>query len=319
MVEISLNLSKIIYQPIFFILPTFASGIKKQRSGFKVLRSNANLAQSKGYYIKILRIMTQINNKETMVKVTRVNGVSQTMDETDYSLVEQYMLDQIEEDQMLEAEATEAGEESNKSIDEQPTEKIEEPTEFPVEPTMVEPQESLIIEEPTEEVVTEQPTTSEVTPPFQADVSLDVAEEIFSALKKRPTSAVVKVKILDGYLVIKVIITFNYKITREYETFADQLLLSLIMRGMRGISVSMDNYGRNPHILEYTVADPRNELLRLFLESPLKCRISPEYVSRDGSGTICLCAEFTIADRMKFQFCLEKTDAVNEIINNAIA
>lgn len=263
--------------------------------------------------------MTQINNKETMVKVTRVNGFSQTMDETDYSLVEQYMLDQIEEDQMLEAEATEAGEESNKSIDEQPTEKIEEPTEFPVEPTMVEPQESLIIEEPTEEVVTEQPTTSEVTPPFQADVSLDVAEEIFSALKKRPTSAVVKVKILDGYLVIKVIITFNYKITREYETFADQLLLSLIMRGMRGISVSMDDYGRNPHILEYTVADPRNELLRLFLESPLKCRISPEYVSRDGSGTICLCAEFTIADRMKFQFCLEKTDAVNEIINNAIA
>ena len=256
--------------------------------------------------------MTQINNKETMVKVTRVNGFSQTMDETDYSLVEQYMLDQIEEDQMLEAEATEAGEESNKSIDEQPTETIE-------EPIVVEEQESPATEEPANDVSTEQPTKSVVTPPFQADVSLDVAEEIFSALKKRPSSAVVKVRILDGYLVIKVIITFNYKITREYETFADQQLLSLIMRGMRGINVCMDDYGRNPHILEYTVADPRNELLRLFLESPLKCRISPEYVSRDGSGTICLCAEFTIADRMKFQFCLEKTDAVNEIINNAIA
>lgn len=256
--------------------------------------------------------MTKINNKETMVKVTKVNGFSQTMDETDYSLVEQYMLDQIEEEQMLEAQATEAGEESNKSIDEQPTETIE-------EPIVVEEQESPATEEPANDVSTEQPTKSVVTPPFQADVSLDVAEEIFSALKKRPSSAVVKVRILDGYLVIKVIITFNYKITREYETFADRQLLSLIMRGMRGINVCMDDYGRNPHILEYTVADPRNELLRLFLESPLKCRISPEYVSRDGSGTICLCAEFTIADRMKFQFCLEKTDAVNEIINNAIA
>ena len=233
-------------------------------------------------------------------ETTKVNGFTQSMNDFDYNLVEQFLEEQNAEQQMFD-------------------EKVEEPAEAPVEPTTVEPQESPIVEEPTEEVVTEQATTSEVTPPFQADVSLDVAEEIFSALKKRPTAVVVKVRILDGYLVIKVIITFNYKITREYETFADQQLLSLIMRGMRGINVCMDDYGRNPHILEYTVADPRNELLRLFLESPLKCRISPEYVSRDGSGTICLCAEFTIADRMKFQFCLEKTDAVNEIINNAIA
>ena len=69
-----------------------------------------------------------------------------------------------------------------------------------------------------------------------------------------------KVRILDGYLMIKVIITFKFKITREYETFADTQLLSLIMRAMRGINVSMDDYGRNLHILKYTVEDPRIEI-----------------------------------------------------------
>jgi hypothetical protein len=233
-------------------------------------------------------------------ETTKVNGFTQSMNDFDYNLVEQFLEEQNAEQQMFD-------------------EKIEEPTEVPVEATTVEPQDSPIVEEPTEEVVTEQATTSEVTPPFQADVSLDVAEEIFSALKKRPTAVVVKVRILDGYLVIKVIITFNYKITREYETFADQLLLSLIMRGMRGIKVSMDDYGRDPHILEYTVEDPRVKLFGLFMASTLKCRISPDFISRDGSGKTYFCAEFTIADRMKFQFCLEKTEEVNEIINNAIA
>ena len=38
MVEISLNLSKITYQPISFFLPNFAIGIKKLLQGFKVLR-----------------------------------------------------------------------------------------------------------------------------------------------------------------------------------------------------------------------------------------------------------------------------------------
>jgi hypothetical protein len=47
-VEISLNLYKITYQPISLNLPKFASGIKKLLQGFKVLRSNANLARSEG-------------------------------------------------------------------------------------------------------------------------------------------------------------------------------------------------------------------------------------------------------------------------------
>ena len=112
-------------------------------------------------------------------ETTKVNGFTQSMNDFDYNLVEQFLEEQNAEQQMFD-------------------EKVEEPAEAPVEPTTVEPQESPIVEEPTEEVVTEQATTSEVTPPFQADVSLDVAEEIFSALKKRPTAVVVKVRILDG-------------------------------------------------------------------------------------------------------------------------
>lgn len=52
MVEISLNLSKITYQPISFFLPNFAIGIKKQRASFKVLRLKSHLAQSEGPNIK---------------------------------------------------------------------------------------------------------------------------------------------------------------------------------------------------------------------------------------------------------------------------
>lgn len=228
------------------------------------------------------------------------NAFTQSMNDFDYNLVEQFLEEQIAEQQLFD-------------------DQVEESVEPPIEPTTVQPQESQIIEEPTEEVVTEQPTTSEVTPPFQADVSLDVAEEIFSALKKKPTSAIVKIRILDGYLVIKVIITFKSKITCEYETFADQQLLSLIMRGMRGINVSMDDYGRDPHILDYTEEDPRVKLFGLFMASTLKCRISPDYISRNDPSRRFFCADFTIADRMIFHFCLDRTEEINEIINKAIA
>ena len=51
MVGISLNLYKITYQPIFYIFPTFASGIKKLLQGFKVLRLNARLAFSSWAHI----------------------------------------------------------------------------------------------------------------------------------------------------------------------------------------------------------------------------------------------------------------------------
>ena len=60
--------------------------------------------------------MKKNNEKGTESKIVEVNGFSQTMDEADYSLVEQYMLDQIEEEQMLEAQATEDGEDKSYTI-----------------------------------------------------------------------------------------------------------------------------------------------------------------------------------------------------------
>ena len=238
--------------------------------------------------------------KTEEAEVKKVNGFTQSMNDFDYNFVEQYQEEQIADQQILD-------------------ELVEEPTEISAEPVKVEEPESPIVEEPEEDVAAKQLAASVVNPPFQADVSLDEVEEIFSALKKRPTSVVVKVRILDGYLVIKVIVTFKSKITCEYETFADKQLLSLIMRGMRGIIVSMDDYGRDPHILDYTEADPRIELFRLFLESTLKCRISSDYISRNDPSKKCFCAVFTIAEKMTFQFCLDRTEEINEIINKAIA
>ena len=239
-----------------------------------------------------------INTAETEVK--KVNGFTQTMSSADYNLVEQYREEKIAE--LFKHD-----------------EQVEEPAEVPVEPIKVETPESPAIEEPEEEHAEEELVASVITPPFQADVSLNVVEEIFTALKNKPTSVVVKLRDDEGYLVIKVIITFKSKITREYETYADKMLLSLIMRGMRGIIVSMDDYGRDPHILEYTGTDPRIELFRLFLESTLRCRISPDYISRNDPSRRFFCADFTIADRMIFHFCLDRTEEINEIFNKAIA
>ena len=233
-------------------------------------------------------------------EVKKVNGFTQTMSTADHNLVEQYHDEKIAE--LFKHD-----------------EQVEEPAEVPVEPIKVETPESPAIEEPEEENAVEELVASVINPPFQADVSLNVVEEIFTALKNKPTSVVVKLRDDEGYLVIKVIITFKSKITREYETYADKMLLSLIMRGMRGIIVSMDDYGRDPHILEFTGTDPRIELFRLFLESTLKCRISPDYISRNDPSRRFFCADFTIADRMIFHFCLDRTEEINEIINKAIA
>ncbi len=238
--------------------------------------------------------------KTKTAEVKKVNSFTQSMSDFDYNLVEQYQEDQIAEQQ---------------SLDEQ----VEEPSEVPTEPTIVETTESPIVEGSMENVAAKQLAASVINPPFQADVSLDVVKEIFSALKNRPTSVVVRVRILDGYLVIKVTITFKSKIIREYETFADKLLLSLIMKGMRGYCVNMDDYGNDPHILEYTEADPRIELFRLFMESPLKCRISTDYISRNDPDKKCFCADFTIAERMTVHFYLDHTEEIDNIINKAIA
>lgn len=238
--------------------------------------------------------------KAKEAEVKKVNGFTQSMNDFDYNLVEQYQEELIAEQQVID-------------------EKVEEPAEVPAEPIKVETLESPAIEEPDEENAAEELAASVITPPFQADVSLNVVEEIFTALKNKPTSVVVKLRDDEGYLVIKVIITFKSKITREYETYADKMLLSLIMRGMRGIIVSMDDYGRDPHILEYTGTDPRIELFRLFLESTLRCRISPDYISRNDPSRRFFCADFTIADRMIFHFCLDRTEEINEIFNKAIA
>ena len=244
-------------------------------------------------------MVTTTNIFETS-EVKKVNGFTQTMSSADYNFVEQYREEKIAE--LFKHD-----------------EQVEEPSEVPAEPIKVETPESPAIEEPEEENAVEELVASVINPPFQADVSLNVVEEIFMALINKPTSVVVKLRDDEGYLVIKVIITFKSKITREYETYADKPLLSLIMRGMRGIIISMNDYGRDPHILDFTGTDPRIELFRLFLESNLKCRISPDYISRNDHSRRYFCADFTIADRMTFHFCLDRTEEVNEIFNKAIA
>ena len=236
--------------------------------------------------------------KAKEAEVKKVNGFTQSMNDFDYNFVEQYQEEQIADQQILD-------------------ELVEEPTEISAEPVKVEEPESPIVEEPEEDVAAKQLAASVVNPPFQADVSLDEVEEMFAKLKNKPVSAVAKVSNLDGYLVITLIIISRFNNMSDNKTFADMELVSYITRAMSGDNVSMDDYGHEPHIIEYTEADPQIELLQFFLRSKYKCRISSPFTPRNAPSKLCFCVDVTIADRMTFHFYLEKTEEINKIITNA--
>ena len=242
--------------------------------------------------------MAKRTNKTEETEVKKVNGFTQTMSSADYNLVEQYREEKIAE--LFKHD-----------------EQVEEPAVVPVEPAKVKTPENPIDEEPAEDVAAKQLAASVVNPPFQADVSLDEVEEMFAKLRNKPFSAVAKVSNLDGYLVIKLIIISRFNNTSENITFADMELVSYIMRAMSGENVSMDDYGHEPHIIEYTEADPQIELLQFFLRSQYKCRISSPFTPRNATSKLCFCVDVTIAERMTFHFYLEKTEEINEIITNA--
>lgn len=236
--------------------------------------------------------------KSKELEVKKVNGFTQTMSSADYNLVEQYREEKIAE--LFKHD-----------------EQLEEPVVVPVEPAKVETPENPIIEEPMKDVAAKQLAASVVNPPFQADVSLDEVEEMFAKLRNKPFSAVAKVSNLDGYLVITLIITSRNNNISENKTFADIELVSYIMRAMSGDNVSMDDYGHEPHIIEYTKADPQIELFQFFLRSKYKCRISSPFTPRNAPSKLYFCVDVTIADRMTFHFYLEKTEEINKIITNA--
>ena len=150
-----------------------------------------------------------------------------------------------------------------------------------------------------------------------ATVDQQVVNDLFNAFMAIPQEIVVKFRNEDGFLKMVVKMNHREKFFRTYETFADAKLVEYMLGAMRGtISGALEAYKTEEHPLEASEGDPRLELFRQFINSPLRCRFESDFVTKNGDRY--LCATFNIGYRKMVKFCLKRTEEVEAIINNAI-
>ena len=107
------------------------------------------------------------------------------------------------------------------------------------------------------------------------------------------------------------------KFFRTYETFADAKLVEYMLGAMRGtISGALKAYKAEEHPLEASENDPRVEIFRQFINSPLRCRFDADFIA--GNGDRYMSATFNIAYRKQVKFCLKRTEEVESIIRDAV-
>ena len=86
---------------------------------------------------------------------------------------------------------------------------------------------------------------------------------------------------------------------------------------MRGfISGAFRTYNSEEHPLEASELDPRIELFKQFINSPLRCRFDADFIA--GNGDRYVLATFNISYRKQVKFCLKRTEEVESIINDAL-
>lgn len=150
-----------------------------------------------------------------------------------------------------------------------------------------------------------------------AKVDQQVVNDLFHAFMEIPQEVVVKFRNEDGFLKMVVKMNHREKFFRTYETYADAKLVEYMLGAMRGTMVgALDAYKAEEHPLEAAEVDPRIELFRQFINSPLRCRFEADFVTKNGDRY--LCATFNIGYRKVVKFCLKRTEKVEAIINEAI-
>lgn len=150
-----------------------------------------------------------------------------------------------------------------------------------------------------------------------AKVDQQVVNDLFHAFMEIPQEVVVSFKNEDGFLRMVVKMNHREKFIRKYETCADAKLVEYMLGAMRGTMVgALDAYKAEEHPLEAAEVDPRIELFRQFINSPLRCRFEADFVTKNGDRY--LCATFNIGYRKVVKFCLKRTEKVEAIINEAI-
>ena len=150
-----------------------------------------------------------------------------------------------------------------------------------------------------------------------ATVDQKVVNDLFNAFMEIPQEVVVSFKNEDGFLKIVVKMIHREKFFRRYETCADAKLVEYMIGAMRGfISGAFRTYNSEEHPLEASELDPRIELFKQFINSPLRCRFDADFIA--GNGDRYVLATFNISYRKQVKFCLKRTEEVESIINDAL-
>ena len=150
-----------------------------------------------------------------------------------------------------------------------------------------------------------------------ATVDEHVVNDLFNAFMEIPQEIVVKFKNEDGFLKMVVKMNHREKFFRTYETFADAKLVEYMLGAMRGtISGALEAYKAEEHPLEASENDPRVEIFRQFINSPLRCRFDADFIASNGDRY--MSATFNIAYRKQVKFCLKRTEEVESIIRDAV-
>ena len=150
-----------------------------------------------------------------------------------------------------------------------------------------------------------------------AKVDQQVVNDLFHAFMEIPQEVVVTFKNEDGFLKMVVKMNHREKFFRKYETCADAKLIEYMLGAMRGTMVgALETYKAEEHTLEASETDPRIELFRQFINSPLRCRFDADFIA--GNGDRYVSATFNIAYRKQVKFCLKRTDEIETIISDAL-
>jgi hypothetical protein len=150
-----------------------------------------------------------------------------------------------------------------------------------------------------------------------ATVDQQVVNDLFHAFMEIPQEVMVSFKNDGGYLKMVVKMNHREKFFRRFETCADAKLVEYMLGAMRGTMVgALEAYKAEEHPLEASEVDPRVELFRQFINSPLRRRFDADFIA--GNGDRYVSATFNISYRKQIKFCLKRTEEVESIINDAL-
>ena len=148
-----------------------------------------------------------------------------------------------------------------------------------------------------------------------AKVDHQVVNDLFHAFIEIPQEVVVKFRNEDGFLKMVVKMNHREKFFRTYETYADAKLVEYMLGAMRGTMVgALEAYKAEEHPLEAAEVDPRIDLFRQFIHSPLRCRFDSDFVTKNSDRY--LCATFNIGYRKVVKFCLKRICNILYIFKN---